>query len=397
MLTRRSFLKGSLAAGTAGSAAFGSMGLARGTARAQPLPLGALQALIDAACRSARAAHGAPLALVLGAVGPSGTGQVLFAGQDGLTDTAGGPLTLTPRTPFQIGSITKVMTAALAYRRSGPYAGTLGAALGDTFSLSPQVAALTLQNLARYQPGLPQDNRGGAYPPGILAHMPDLFAYLSRFDPPFPQGTCYSYSNLGWSLLGMAAVGLTQPDDALYAARYDADLAAFARTFDAPDTSLFRPALKAGLPRGYRSDWTPLPLTAPYRPVAPPLAGAGSVVSTGADMLNYLIYNMGLRDGGRQDPALAYLQSMDRSDTPCTGTGAPVRPGYGWFHQTLRGAGPPAEVLHKNGGVAGFTSWMGFSAWQGTGRPARAGVFILANGPVATALGNRALKILLAG
>jgi len=208
MLTRRFFLKGSLAGVAGGVAAGASLGSAGsgvfgiGRAQAQGIPRAALQTLIDEACLRARANHGAPMGLVLGAVGPSGAGQLLFAGQEGMTDTAGAPLTLAPRTPFQIGSITKVITAALAYRRKGPFAGTLGAALGENFPLSPQVAALTLQNLARYQPGLPQDNRGAAYPPGTMARMADLFDYLARFDPPFPQGTCYSYSNLGWSLLG---------------------------------------------------------------------------------------------------------------------------------------------------------------------------------------------------
>ena len=32
-------------------------------------------------------------------------------------------------------------------------------------------------------------------------------------------------------------------------------------------------------------------------------------------------------------------------------------------------------MLNKNGGVAGFTSWMGFTSWQGTGAPSSRGVF----------------------
>jgi beta-lactamase class C len=54
-------------------------------------------------------------------------------------------------------------------------------------------------------------------------------------------------------------------------------------------------------------------------------------------------------------------------------------------------------VLNKNGGVAGFTSWMGFTSWQGTGAPSSHGVFVLSNGPGSTRLGNNAMKLLLEG
>jgi hypothetical protein len=54
-------------------------------------------------------------------------------------------------------------------------------------------------------------------------------------------------------------------------------------------------------------------------------------------------------------------------------------------------------VLNKNGGVAGFTAWMGFTQWQGTGKPSPHGVFVLSNGPRSTAIGMNTMKLLLRG
>jgi hypothetical protein len=52
-------------------------------------------------------------------------------------------------------------------------------------------------------------------------------------------------------------------------------------------------------------------------------------------------------------------------------------------------------VLSKNGGVAGFSSWMGFTRWQGTGAPSLRGVFVLNNAHDATKLGRNIMKQLL--
>lgn len=381
MLTRRSVLIGGLASALAG-----------GGAHAQSLA--PFQQLIDDACRRARAQSGARLAVVLGMVGPHGTGRLLFAGAEGLTNPFGQPLALDARTVFEIGSISKVFTSALHYRAHGPFQGTLGSWLGGSASLSPAVGALTLENLATYRPGLPQDNQGGAYPPGTLQNFRSLFAYLSSYRPPNAQGTCYAYSNLGWSLLAMAGTGIAGLGDAAFADRYDKRLRAFGTSFGAMETGWFRPAMRQRLPLGYTQAWKPLPANASYRPVGPSQVGSGGILSTGADMLAYLRLNMGLLKGGMDDPAIAYQQGADVFSPACTGRGAP-RTAYGWFRASVPGSNGPATILNKNGGVAGFTSWMGFSAWQGTGKPSQSGMFILANGPVATPLGMQAMRMML--
>ncbi len=383
MLTRRGFLAGGLGTALLSRSAF-----------AQVQGGDALQALINAECRRARAERGARLALVLGVVGPQGQGRLLFAGGEGLTNSAGMPLVLDGRTPFEIGSISKAFTTSLHYRAHGPFQGTLGSWLGKSADLSPDVAALELANLAAYRPGLPQDNQGGAYPPGTLANFKSLFGFLSSYRPPAAQGTCYAYSNLGWSLLAMAGTGIAGVDAEGFAARYDRQLRDYCATFGAPDTGWFRPAMKPRLPMGYTKQWTPLPPNAPYRPTSPVGVGSGGIVSTGADMLAYLRLNMGLMSGGLTDPALAYQQGLDLQSPVCNGPGA-QRTAYGWFRANVRTPGGPVTVLNKNGGVAGFTAWMGFSAWQGSGKPSPLGIFALCNGPQATPVGLQAMKLLL--
>jgi beta-lactamase class C len=68
---------------------------------------------------------------------------------------------------------------------------------------------------------------------------------------------------------------------------------------------------------------------------------------------------------------------------------------YGWFHAPVQTA--QGSVLNKNGGVAGFTSWLGFAQWQGTGKPSTHGVFVLSNGPRSSAIRTNAMKLLLGG
>ena len=75
----------------------------------------------------------------------------------------------------------------------GPYDGTLGSWLGSKLTMSRAVADTGLKNLAVYEPGFPQDNRGGAYPPATMMSLRSLFDYMATFTPPFPQGSCYTH------------------------------------------------------------------------------------------------------------------------------------------------------------------------------------------------------------
>jgi beta-lactamase class C len=358
--------------------------------------IGTIRGRIDTLCRDALSRRGAKAAIVVGVVTPdtAPNGQLLFAGQDALVNPFGGKLALDAQTPFEIGSTSKVFTSGIHYMLNGPYQGMLGTWLGSRMAPSEAVANIQLRNLAIYESGLPQDNHGEAYPPNTMKSVKDLFDYMADFVPPYAQGTCYTYSNVGWALLSMASLRIDSMDTDAFVAEYDQRLKQFGSKFGASDTTVFRSDMKPRLPIGYTRRLVPLPAASPYRPSNPPGYGSGGIVSNGADMLRYLLYNMGRLPGGLTDPALAYQQAETFQAPSCSGRGAPLT-SYGWFHTPMQTPGGPAVVLNKNGGVHGFTSWMGFMGWQGTGTASTHGAFVLSNGLPSTRIGMNAMKTLL--
>lgn len=383
MLNRRTFVTGALALAA----------LPAGAAGFPPVPFSDLQEMIDTAARQARRQQGAQLAVVLGVVNPRGNGQLLFAGGEGLANPAGRPLALDGGTPFEIGSIAKVFTTCVHYHQHGPFEGTLGRWLTPR-RLSTGLADIPLADLARYRPGLAQDNQGAVFPPGTMVNFDSLFRYLARAEPVAPPGACYAYSNLGWSLLAMAGAGAGKGSAEDFADRYDRELKAFCGCIGMTRTGIFRADMKPRLPRAYRREWQALPPAADYRPTRLPGVGSGGIVSTGADMLAFLRYSMGFGDDGASSPALAYQQGPAFTASRCRGGRAP-RTAYGWILHDVQDPSGPLTLLTKDGAVAGFTAWMGFLAWQGTGGPSPFGVFVLCNGPGASGLGLGAMRRIL--
>ena len=393
MISRRTVVQ--MAGGLAGALAGGTRAWATD---GDPIQL--IQASADNYYRQALDNHHANVGVVVGVVtsdNAASNGQILYAGRETLTNPFGKHLALDQHTPFEIGSTSKVFTSGIHYMLHGPYAGTLGSWLGSRMTMSPAVAAISLENLAVYQPGLAQDNQGGVYPPKMMASLKNLFGYMAKFTPPYRQGTCYAYSNIGWALLSMASLRLDSLDTQEFARMYNEKLARFCGGFSATHTRVFHPGVKPHLPMGYRKNFAPLPPKSDYHPSHEAGYGSGGIVSNGADMMRYLLHNMGRLPGGLTDPALAYQQTETFHAGPCSGNGAGPVTSYGWFHAGVETPKGKAVVLNKNGGVAGFTSWMGFTSWQGTGAPSSHGVFVLSNSPGSTAIGNTAMKFLLRG
>lgn len=398
MLDRRAFMAGALCLPATLGATLGRPAAARAATGYPPVPAAALQAMIDTAAADARRRHGARLAVVLGIVNPRGNGQLLFSGGEGLANPDGRALVLDGGTPFEIGSIAKVFTASLHYAQHGPFEGALGQWLAPR-PMSGSIAAIPLADLARYRSGLAQDNHGAPYPPGTMRAFAPLFAYLQGAAPANPPGRCYSYSNLGWSLLAMAGHDAARGTAEAFAERYDTALSAFCGGLGMNATGIFRPALRRRLPQGYRRTWQALPRAADYAPTGPAGVGSGGIVSTGADMLAFLRDAMGFGDGGVESRAHAYLQGQAFAAPACGGGRAP-RTAYGWILHDVQDPSQarsgPLTLVTKDGGVAGFSAWMGFLAWQGTGAPSPFGVFALSNGPLAPALGLEAMRRILA-
>ncbi|HKQ99193.1 MAG TPA: serine hydrolase domain-containing protein [Pyrinomonadaceae bacterium] len=86
-------------------------------------------------------------------------------------------------------------------------------------------------------------------------------------------------------------------------------------------------------------------------PTWPALQGAGAIYSTVDDMLEWLQFNMGLTES----PYNVLLPMLQEVRFPA---GKARGEGLGWFISDLKGT--KLKLIHKNGGTAGFHSWIGF-------------------------------------
>ena len=281
-------------------------------------------------------------------------------GQDVVLGGAGGA---GPRTIFQIGSVTKVFTALLLAdmaERGEVHLADLAARY-----LRDGVGPVTLADLATHTSGLPRLPRGLFW-----------FALLSPRDPyaRYPErrfvraarralwtgrgGSPYRYSNFGYGLLGyLLGQARKSTYQALTAARICGPLGLPDTTFEVPEPSRDRKA--QGLQRGHAvPDWH-----------LGPLAGAGALYSTAADLGTLLQVCLGCVIS---DP---HTTSAVRLAPAIRATIIPRQPipggevGLAWHH-TRRG---DHTIIWHNGRTGGFSAMVAFD-------PARSlGIAALAN------------------
>lgn len=324
---------------------------------------------------------------------PSGT-ALLFAGTGDLLNTLHSPLLLDGDTIFKLASVTKIFTSVVQYNIHSNYDGALGDYI-TAVSLPPGLATLPLLNLANYSPGFPTDNNGTWVPHEALQTLPNLLEYLSTASdlPQNPTGTCYSYSNFGWALLALAALGVPNESGDIYPVWMQA-IEAIAEALNLTHTQPWVSTLISDLPVGHNADGSMLPPNYNYGLLNPMLFGAGSLVTSGNDMMKWLQFNMGFGSNPPMD-MFELQQGQTFQFDPCsnpTKSGPVV--GLGWFFQNKTINNQEVTYLWKNGGHSGFTSWMGFQSWFGTGEPSPIGCFVLTNSDNADVLGTTAIKIL---
>lgn len=251
-------------------------------------------------------------------------------------------------TEYEIGSVTKTMTASILAEMVGRGEIDPHTRLGDLLDLGGSAAAdITLEELATQHSGLPR------LAPGIGMLLSSIVSQLRASDP---YGSSaeeltaaarsakvgekeFEYSNFGYALLGQAlAVRASQGYPDLLAERVLKPLG-MEDTFAPTHASDLAPDAPTGLTEGGRSSapWT-LGADAP----------AGSVRSTPADMVAYVRAQL---DGSA--PGVA-------ATDPRVDTGDGDRIGYAWF-TTEDG------VTWHNGGTGGFSSWVGFDRETGRG------------------------------
>jgi CubicO group peptidase (beta-lactamase class C family) len=328
----------------------------------------AIQKVIDAAVAPVMGAAGS-VGMVVGVIdGP--THVIATYGE-----TAHGNGTKpTADTLFEIGSNTKCFTATLLAHAvtagTAALTDTLASAMPSGYAFSPgtEKLSVTLLELADHTSGFPRNPDD--VPAGATTFSNDqVYADADSIKLATAPGAAYGYSNLGFALLGYALANkasttwdalvaslitspLGMPDTALYAGL---DAAQLARAAQGYDTSCASPPCAVSS--------TLILATFP----APGIDPAGSLWSTGTDMMTWLSFNMGL--SGPAD--LVALLPMLREPRVSAAQNQEV--GLAWNSSSSTARDKAATSVWKPGDTNGFHSYVVYATSEG------AGVIVLMN------------------
>ncbi len=256
---------------------------------------------------------------------------------------------ITDQTAFEIGSISKVLTAWLAAEALADS----GLSWTDAIPESNEANPLTFHQLATHTSGLPSlpgnfPERGLENPYrwiGSDAVWTALEVELaSRSEEAVGS---WSYSNFGFAVLGQSAAKLLQTD---YERALDARVL---EPLGLSDTWMSGGADEHGLDQltpghnsaGVASRWE-------FDGYAP----AGAWVSTAADMAGWLEVML---SAGSADLPTSWAETWSEQAE----TGGPDRMGYGWMIREVGGA----DVHWHGGGTGGYRSFVGVQRETGRG------------------------------
>ena len=304
----------------------------------------------------------------------------------------------TPETLFDLASITKTFTATLLELWAARRPELVDARLGDVLPAgmaapADALARVPWRSIPAFLSGLPSDNLDtGPVPDYKRFALRDygldaLFRHAAA--PGFPvdaPGVAYTYSSLGFALLAeclTAAVGDGAAfPDVLRASLLDPLGMAGTRCLDDAARRLLPPCFDAaggpaepGVGGGFPAHF-----------------GSAGVLTTPADMLRWLRFQMGYLPGHELSTLLPNLQ------LPVTDlrTPAGLRAGRGFFLKDMDTARGPRQVVLKSGGIGSFVAWISFVASPRPGlMPSPVGLFALSSGAFdIRAFGMDALRLL---
>lgn len=281
--------------------------------------------------------------LTLGVTTPDGFGTVMNFGYA----NAEARTPITPDTLFEIGSISKSMTATLIHQFIGQGRFSLTSRISDLLPAIPlpRGNGITLQNLLDHTAGLPDG--APIFPDGGL---------WTGFAP----GTHWSYSNTGYAILGkLAEHSGGKPLDRLLAERIFTPLR-MSRSHGAiigNDRPLYAQGYEA-------ADELPFAVGVPLAPAAwvDVTDGAGSVASTADDMLAWL-RNLANAVQGRGAIGLTPKQAQAYATHAVPSDERGMSYGNGLMHV---GAGR-RSYLHHTGGMISFSSSFHVDVASGVG------------------------------
>ncbi len=273
---------------------------------------------------------------------------------------------VTPDTVFEIGSITKVFTGILLAQQVDSGSVQLGDSIQNYLPEGIEAPEyndipISVEDLATHRSGLPRDIGTDS--------VPDMYGWLNGYHLDRAPGAAYSYSNLGYALLGDILARLTGTD--FNTLEYQS----VSQPLGLSDTDVSLNADQTSrLAQGYAYDGSP----AQSMPESGASSSAGYMRSTIRDMLHFLIDNM-QADSTPLSDSIKEAQVL-QAEGPEAGTGV----GLGW---EIDQPGTANERLYKGGRTYGFTSYISFM------RDGSSGFVLLANGMYGDTLAPRILGI----
>lgn len=299
---------------------------------------------------------------------------VIAPGQDGAltartfsygTTARNGGKPVTSATLFEIGSETKVFTGLLLasfvvdgrVKLSDPLQNYLPPGVRAPGSAQ---APITLLDLATHRSGLPRMPTNIGEGPLARARytLEDLYEFLNQHTIRRAPGAMFEYSNLGFGVLGTVLAALGERNfETLVAERIGAPLQML-------DTRITLTAeQRARLATGY----TQTGAVAPEWNNTGAIAAGGGLLSTADDEARFVAAFI-------DPPRSALGAAIEEAQRLRPYAEQPEKvTALAWEH--IRSTPSfPHDLLWKNGGTAGFYSWMGFA------RTARTGLALLANG-----------------
>lgn len=273
--------------------------------------------------------------------------RVVWAYGAGWAD-ADARLPATPDTVYRMGSITKLFTAAATMRLAeagridpdAPLTAVLPALQMRDRHAGGAPVAFTARQLMSHHAGLPRDLTGGMWG-NTVEPMRTVLPTLAGIDTAYPAGQVFSYSNLGFTLLGLAIEQVSGED---YATHLE-------RTLLGPlgmRTASFTSALPEDAARAHRDGR-----------VAPEMAlrdiAAGGLNASVLDMSRFMIAALDANDRRLPQAAHGAMQQAQNADNPLD---QDMRVGLGWLlnmpgSDSPVGAGP---VIQHDGATLHFSS-----------------------------------------
>ncbi|HEY2662266.1 MAG TPA: serine hydrolase domain-containing protein [Caulobacteraceae bacterium] len=332
--------------------------LSGGVSKATAPPLASSDAEIDRILAERIDFYQRGVGMVLGVVGPDGRRIVVHGVRD-----AHDRRPLDGDTLFEIGSVTKAFVGLLLENMVRQEDVTLSEPVNQLLPPGMQTPAqngrtITLLDLATHTSGLPgePENLRPSDPDNPFAtYSPAQFgAFMSSFTYPWPIGSRFGYSNIGYGLLGYSlgrAGGSDLP--ALVQARITRPLGMASTSFDLPA------GLQPRLARGHDIGLKP---TEPWGH-SPLFQGSGGLYSSANDLLTFLSAAMGLTDTPLA-PDFKAMLAIRRA-----GGISDLFASVGWTVLERDGL----DIIYKAGSTGGYDSWIGFDPAR------RIGIVVLSN------------------